>query len=93
MFYRAHNTSVATNSEPCLCLRVDLKSFEEQIDDWEQRQNVSIITQIRTVSSQEAKPSRLHGMFNQVCILVTLCYMMQNSLNRWEKPLIWFRKF
>ncbi|KAF7286170.1 hypothetical protein GWI33_007132 [Rhynchophorus ferrugineus] len=66
-FLKAHNTSVATNAEPCLCLRVDLKSFEEQIDDWEQRQNVSIITQIRTVSSQEAKPSsRLHGMFNQV---------------------------
>ncbi|XP_030759580.1 uncharacterized protein LOC115884982 isoform X1 [Sitophilus oryzae] len=66
-FLKAHNTSVATNAEPCLCLRVDLKSFEEQVDDWEQRQTVSIVTQIRTVSSQEAKPaSRLHGVFNQM---------------------------
>lgn len=66
--FRAYNTSVATNQEPCLCLRVDLKPFEEQIEDWEQKQNVSIIAQIRTPTSQEAaKPSsRFHGMFNQV---------------------------
>ncbi|KAJ8970685.1 hypothetical protein NQ314_001066 [Rhamnusium bicolor] len=66
-FLKAHNTSVVTNSEPCLCLRVDLKPFEECSDDWEIKQNVPIITQIRTVTSQEAKPSpRLHGIFNQV---------------------------
>uniref|UniRef100_A0AAR5QBK3 Rab-GAP TBC domain-containing protein n=1 Tax=Dendroctonus ponderosae TaxID=77166 RepID=A0AAR5QBK3_DENPD len=66
-FLKAHNTSVATNQEPCLCLRVDLKPFEEQIEDWQQKQNVSIIAQIRTPTSQEAKPSsRFHGMINQV---------------------------
>lgn len=69
-YFRAHNTSVATNSEPCLCLRVDLKPFEECSDDWEIKQNLPIITQIRTATSQEAKPSpRLHGIFNQVCNL------------------------
>ncbi|CAG9769065.1 unnamed protein product [Ceutorhynchus assimilis] len=66
-FLKAYNTSAAINQEPCLCLRVDLKLFEEQIEDWEQKQNVSIIAQIRTPTSQEAKPSsRFHGMFNQV---------------------------
>ncbi|KAJ8952288.1 hypothetical protein NQ318_007456 [Aromia moschata] len=66
-FLKAHNTSVATNSEPCLCLRVDLKPFEECSDDWDLKQNLPIITQIRTATSQEAKPSpRLHGIFNQM---------------------------
>ncbi|XP_028148323.2 TBC1 domain family member 25 [Diabrotica virgifera virgifera] len=66
-FLKAHNASVASNSEPCLSLRVDLKPFEESSDDWEIKQNVPIITQIRTVTSQEAKPApRLHGIFNQV---------------------------
>jgi hypothetical protein len=64
---RAYNMSVGNNSEPCLCLRVDLKPFEECSDDWELKQNVPIITQIRTPTCQEAKPSpRLHGIFNQV---------------------------
>lgn len=67
--FRAHNMSVATNSEPCLCLQVDLKPFEECSDDWDIKQNVSLITQLRTITSQEAKPSpRLHGIFNQVSI-------------------------
>ncbi|XP_023022021.2 TBC1 domain family member 25 isoform X3 [Leptinotarsa decemlineata] len=66
-FLKAHNTSVATNSEACLCLRVDLRPFEECSDDWEIKQNVPILTQIRTATSQEAKPSpRLHGIFNQM---------------------------
>ncbi|CAH1117480.1 unnamed protein product [Phaedon cochleariae] len=66
-FLKAHNTSVTTNTEPCLCLCVDLKPFEECPDDWEIKQNLPIITQIRTITSQEAKPSpRLHGIFNQV---------------------------
>ncbi|CAG9839629.1 unnamed protein product [Diabrotica balteata] len=66
-FLKAHNASVASNTEPCLSLRVDLKPFEESSDDWEIKQNVPIITQIRTVTSQEAKPApRLHGIFNQV---------------------------
>ncbi|CAG9862678.1 unnamed protein product [Phyllotreta striolata] len=66
-FLKAHNASVATNTEPCLSLKVDLKPFEESSDDWDVKQNISIITQIRTVTSQEAKPApRLHGIFNQV---------------------------
>ncbi|KAG5898980.1 hypothetical protein JTB14_004699 [Gonioctena quinquepunctata] len=66
-FLKAHNTSVPTNSEACLCLRVDLRPFEECSDDWEIKQNVPIITQIRTITSQEAKPApRLHGIFNQM---------------------------
>lgn len=61
------------NSEPCLCLRIDLKSFEECSDDWELKQNVPIITQIRTSSGQEAKASpRLHGIFNQVKYILML---------------------
>lgn len=63
--------SVATNTEPCLCLRVDLKPFEECSDDWELKQNVPIIAQFRTTTSQEAKPApRLHGIINQVKIAV-----------------------
>lgn len=55
------------NLEPCLCLRIDLKSFEECSDDWELKQNLPIITQIRTSNGQEVKTSpRLHGIFNQV---------------------------
>ncbi|CAH1108579.1 unnamed protein product [Psylliodes chrysocephalus] len=66
-FLKAHNVSVATNTEPCLSLRVDLKPFEESSDDWDIKQNLPIITQIRTATSQEAKPApRLHGIFNQV---------------------------
>lgn len=66
-FLNAHNASVATNTEPCLSLRVELKQFEKISDDYESKQNVPIITQIRTATSQEAKPSpRLHGIFNQV---------------------------
>ncbi|XP_066255124.1 TBC1 domain family member 25 [Euwallacea similis] len=78
-FLKAHNTSVATNQEPCLCLRVDLKPFEEQIEDWEQKQNVSILAQIRTPISQEAKPtSRFHGMINQMGKTLN---MVQKALN------------
>lgn len=70
-YFRAHNTAVATNQEPCLCLRVDLKPFEEQIEDWQQKQKVSIIAQIRTPTSQEAKPSsRFHGMINQASVSI-----------------------
>lgn len=66
-FFRAYNMSVGNSSEPCLCLRVDLKPFEECSDDWELKQNLPIITQIRTSTCQEAKPSpRLHGIFNQM---------------------------
>ncbi|RZC42131.1 TBC1 domain family member 25 [Asbolus verrucosus] len=66
-FLKAYNMSVVNSLEPCLCLRVDLKPFEECSDDWELKQNVPIITQIRTATCQEAKPSpRLHGIFNQV---------------------------
>ncbi|XP_060518937.1 TBC1 domain family member 25 isoform X2 [Cylas formicarius] len=78
-FLKAHNASVVTNVEPCLCLRVDLKPFEESVDDWETRRNVSIITQIRTATSQEAKPSsRFHGVFNQVGKTLN---MVQKALN------------
>ncbi|XP_063922526.1 TBC1 domain family member 25 isoform X2 [Zophobas morio] len=66
-FLKAYNMSVGSSSEPCLCLRVDLKPFEECSDDWELKQNLPIITQIRTATCQEAKPSpRLHGIFNQM---------------------------
>ncbi|KAJ8964423.1 hypothetical protein NQ317_014536 [Molorchus minor] len=72
-FLKAYNTAASINSEPCLCLRVDLKPFEECSDDWEIRQNLPIITQIRTITSQEAKPSpRLHGIFNHPLILVRM---------------------
>ncbi|XP_044268473.1 TBC1 domain family member 25 isoform X3 [Tribolium madens] len=66
-FLKAYNMSVGNSTEPCLCLRVDLKPFEECSDDWELKQNLPIITQIRTSTCQEAKPSpRLHGIFNQM---------------------------
>ncbi|KAL1512988.1 hypothetical protein ABEB36_002480 [Hypothenemus hampei] len=78
-FIKAHNTSVTTNEEACLCLRVDLKPFEEQVENWEQKQNISIIAQIRTPTSQEAKPSsRFHGMINQVGKTLN---MVQKALN------------
>lgn len=68
--------SVATNSEPCLCLQVDLKPFEECSDDWDVKQNVSLITQLRTITSQEAKPSpRLHGIFNQVILFLEYLHL------------------
>lgn len=68
---RAHNTSVVTGSEPCLCLRVDMKPFEESSDDWDVPSTVSVITQFRTGTAQEVKPSqRLPGLImNQVRLL------------------------
>lgn len=33
-FYRAHNLSIASSSEPCLNLRVDIKPFSEA-PDWD----------------------------------------------------------
>lgn len=68
LYFRAHNISLSTCTEPCLCLRIDLKSFEECSDEWEVRQNVPVITQFRSCpANQEVKSSpRLHGIFNQV---------------------------
>lgn len=67
-FDRAHNTSVVTGAEPCLCLRVDMKPFEESSDDWDIPSTVSVITQFRTGTAQEAKATpRLPGLImNQV---------------------------
>nr|XP_022918784.1 uncharacterized protein LOC111427750 [Onthophagus taurus] len=61
-FIKAHNSSMVTATEPCLCLRVDLKSFEECPDEWEVK--TPIITQIRLQENKTAP--RLHGIFNQV---------------------------
>ncbi|XP_049822790.1 uncharacterized protein LOC109605404 isoform X2 [Aethina tumida] len=73
-FLKSHNMSVVNNSEPCLCLRVDLKPFEEYSDEWHVRQNVP---QIR--SNQEVKSSpRLQGIFNQVGKTLN---MVQRALN------------
>ncbi|CAH0556422.1 unnamed protein product [Brassicogethes aeneus] len=64
-FLKTHNLSVITNSEPCLCLRVDLRPFEEYSDDWQIKHNAPITTQIKNI--QEIKSSqRLHGIFNQM---------------------------
>lgn len=66
-FLKAHNASLHNNSEPCLCLRVDLKTFEECVDEWEPKNaNVPIITQIRNANSEVKASPRLHGIFNQV---------------------------
>lgn len=71
---RAHNTSVVTGAEPCLCLRVDMKPFEESSDDWDAPTTVSVITQFRTGTAQEAKAApRLPGLImNQVIINLSL---------------------
>ncbi|XP_065164957.1 TBC1 domain family member 25 [Atheta coriaria] len=66
-FLKAHNASLHNNSEPCLCLRVDLKTFEECVDEWEPKNaNVPIITQIRNANSEVKASPRLHGIFNQM---------------------------
>ncbi|KAK4879732.1 hypothetical protein RN001_007878 [Aquatica leii] len=78
-FLKAYNLSLASSSEPCLCLKVDLKPFEESSDDWEVRNNVPVITQIRMGTAQEAKPApRLHGIINQMGKTLN---MMQRALN------------
>ncbi|XP_017780993.1 PREDICTED: TBC1 domain family member 25 isoform X1 [Nicrophorus vespilloides] len=71
-FIKEHNISLQTNTEPCLCLRVDLKTFEECTDEWELKpNNVPIITQIRNANSETVKSSpRLHGIFNQVFLIL-----------------------
>ncbi|KAF5274692.1 hypothetical protein FQA39_LY07083 [Lamprigera yunnana] len=66
-FLKAYNLSIASSVEPWLCLKVDLKPYEESSDDWEVRNNVPVITQIRMGTAQEAKPApRLHGIINQM---------------------------
>lgn len=79
-FLKAYNLSLGSSSEPCLCLKVDLKPFEESSDDWELRNNVHVITQIRMGTAQEAKPPapRLHGIINQVGKTLN---MVQRALN------------
>ncbi|KAK5646294.1 hypothetical protein RI129_004758 [Pyrocoelia pectoralis] len=78
-FLKAYNLSLGSSSEPCLCLKVDLKPFEECSDDWEVRNNVHVITQIRMGTAQEAKPApRLHGIINQVGKTLN---MMQRAFN------------
>ncbi|KAF5287114.1 hypothetical protein FQR65_LT12337 [Abscondita terminalis] len=78
-FLKAYNLSLASSSEPCLCLKVDLKPFEESSDDWEVRNNVPVINQIRMGVAQEAKPApRLHGIINQVGKTLN---MMQRAFN------------
>ncbi|XP_056643695.1 TBC1 domain family member 25 [Diorhabda sublineata] len=80
-FLKAHNASVATNTEPCLSLKVDL--CRKSYDDREIKQNVHFITQIKTTTSQEAKPSpRLHGIFNQVGKTLN---MVQRAFNLGEE--------
>ncbi|ERL84119.1 hypothetical protein D910_01468, partial [Dendroctonus ponderosae] len=76
-FLKAHNTSVATNQEPCLCLRVDLKPFEEQIEDWQQKQNVGkTLNMVQKVlnfgddmnsSVQPSIPALSDGEFRKFC--------------------------
>ncbi|KAL3280662.1 hypothetical protein HHI36_003900 [Cryptolaemus montrouzieri] len=80
-FLKAHNISLISKSEPCLCLRVDLKPFEECSDDWEVRQPIAAYSPAKPlVPFQEIKqpPARLHGIFNQVGKTINL---MQRAFN------------
>lgn len=70
-YFRAHNSST-NNTEPCLCLQVDLKSFEECSDEWDPRTTVPMITQFKSVGQEAKSAPRLHGIFNQVRFLIQL---------------------
>lgn len=79
-FLKAQNISLVTKNEPCLCLRVDLKPFEECSDDFEIRQPIIAQNRIKPlVPLQETKQQpRLHGIFNQVGKTIN---MMQRAFN------------
>ncbi|XP_044751267.1 TBC1 domain family member 25 isoform X2 [Coccinella septempunctata] len=79
-FLKAQNISLVSKTEPCLCLRVDLKPFEECSDDFEIRQPVAAQNRIKPlVPLQEIKQQpRLHGIFNQVGKTINL---MQRAFN------------
>ncbi|KAK9872327.1 hypothetical protein WA026_017142 [Henosepilachna vigintioctopunctata] len=80
-FLKAHNISLISKSEPCLCLRVDIRPFEECSDEWELRQPVAAYSPAKPlVPLQEFKqpPARLHGIFNQVGKTIN---MVQRAFN------------
>lgn len=61
-----------SGSEACLCLRVDMKPFEESSEDWDSPATVSVITQFRTGTAQEVRAApRLPGLImNQVKFII-----------------------
>ncbi|CAH1970564.1 unnamed protein product [Acanthoscelides obtectus] len=65
-FLKAHNMSIILNSEPCLCLQIELRPIEECHDESNIKRNFPFITQIRGSGNQESRPARLHGIINQV---------------------------
>lgn len=76
-FLKADNVSISNNMEPCLCLRVEIKPFDECSEEWEQRNNkASIITQFKNYEPKGGP--RLHGIINQMGKTFNL---VQRSLN------------
>nr|CAI5853565.1 unnamed protein product [Callosobruchus analis] len=65
-FVKAHNMSVILNTEPCLCLQIDVRSIEECPDESTIKRNFTFMTQIKGAGNQESRPARLHGIINQV---------------------------
>lgn len=63
-FLKATNLSISNKCEPCLYLRVDLKSLEECGEEWEIKQPYPLFTQTKPIPTNPE--SRLHGLFNQV---------------------------
>ncbi|GJQ67044.1 hypothetical protein Trydic_g8010 [Trypoxylus dichotomus] len=76
-FLKAHNLST-NNTEPCLCLQVDLKSFEECSDEWDIKSTVPMVTQFKSIGQESKSAPRLHGIFNQMGKTFN---MVQRALN------------
>lgn len=49
--FSAHNHSIATGTDPCLCLQVDIKPFSEATD-WEQSNNATTTKEITSITTQ-----------------------------------------
>ncbi|XP_055645071.1 uncharacterized protein LOC129780624 [Toxorhynchites rutilus septentrionalis] len=90
-FLRAHNQSIATKSEPCIYLRVDIKPFSETLE-WDGSGNVGGITrelaslQQSIGAGQKYVQSKLPGLImNQMEKTFSL---VQRALNLVEDPMM-----
>ncbi|XP_058825548.1 uncharacterized protein LOC131685683 [Topomyia yanbarensis] len=90
-FLRAHNTSIATKSEPCLYLRVDIKPFSETLE-WDGSGNTGGITrelaslQQSIGAGQKYVQNRLPGLIMNH--MEKTFSLVQRALNLAEDPLM-----
>ncbi|XP_058452261.1 uncharacterized protein LOC131430959 [Malaya genurostris] len=90
-FLRAHNMSIATKSEPCLYLRVDIKPFSETIE-WDGSGNVGGISrelaslQQSIGAGQKYVQNRLPGLIMNH--MEKTFSLVQRALNLTEDPLM-----